>query len=283
MSQFRLIFSVLWASLVLISCSSDNREAKDALSRARQYYAEADYVAATQEIDSLKKSYPKAFDEIKASLSLLDSVRRGENELIIRQCDSMLINTQHELDSLRKLFHLRFDKKYDEKATYIPKEGHSSGLIRQTTLRSGVVEDGDMFIESIFVGNSKRHYRLKITDKDGNSVQTENETGDGLNYKTTTPATTYEIIKFVEAKLNGLPQFIDINRRGGLTATLEGDARYSYKLPQQVVNSLSQSYRLSSAIKRGDSLIVEKDKAQYKIEYLDNRGQNKPEQSDTIN
>ena len=283
MSQFRLIFSVLWASLVLISCSSDNREAKDALSRARQYYAEADYVAATQEIDSLKKSYPKAFDEIKASLSLLDSVRRGENELIIRQCDSMLINTQHGLDSLRKLFHLRFDKKYDEKATYIPKEGHSSGLIRQTTLRSGVVEDGDMFIESIFVGNSKRHYRLKITDKDGNSVQTENETGDGLNYKTTTPATTYEIIKFVEAKLNGLPQFIDKNKRRGLTATLEGDARYSYKLPQQVVNSLSQSYRLSSAIKRGDSLIVEKDKAQYKIEYLDNRGQNKPEQSDTIN
>lgn len=247
------------------ACSSNgSSEAKLALDKARSFFAAKEYEQAKAEIDSLKKLYPKAFDEIKTSFSLLDSIRHEENIDFIKNSDISINEQTRKADSLKQFFVMKKDPKYDEQGTFVPKN-NASGAISSTGLRSGVREDGSMYIESIFVGGSKKHHTLKVSSKNGSSATTLPETGDGLNYKINP---SIEIIRYVEATENGVFKFIYENRNQPLTVTLEGQTKNSYPLPSSAINDISRSYTLSNLIKQRDSLSEEKEKAMLKLEYL---------------
>jgi len=75
----------------LYACTSDkDNGAQSRLDNARKYFNQKEYDLATREIDSIKILYPKAIEQRKAGLALLDSVRRGENNHIISTCDSLI-------------------------------------------------------------------------------------------------------------------------------------------------------------------------------------------------
>ena len=251
---------------VMSACKKDDG-AQQLLNSARESYRSKDYIVANQLIGSIGKQYPKAFEEIKAGMMLLDSVRRGENEVKIKLCDSLLVINNDKLEKLKREFVYKKDKEYDELGTYYPKKTFSNNMPTANTLKSGVNEKGQMHLESISLGGRK-HHRLAIKAKDGAKVQTLDETSDGLNYSFQHSGVGYETIRFIEMTDNGVAKFIVDNIKQPMTVTLEGKNTDSYTLTELMKSGIINSYSLKELIVTRDSLNAEREKAMYKIEYL---------------
>lgn len=256
-------------SFFLLACTSENNGAQQQLEAARKFYTQKEYTLAKQQLDSLKINYPKAFPQLQAGMALLDSVRRGENELTIISCDSLIKTFEPKVEQQKKLFSFQKDKQYQETGNYIPKESVTAYL-SGTTLRSGVKETGQVYIESVFIGGQK-HNKLKISTKDGSYIETLAVNDDGLNYRFTNGGKTYEVLHFTGANENGISKFIFANMDKLLTATLDGQGKYTYTLSQQTKSAIAKSLQLSVMMLQLDSLKTEKEKAEYRIYYLDNK------------
>ena len=264
---YKGIFILLFS--FLLACTSDNKGAQQQLDAARLAYSQKEYTLARQQLDSLKIKYPKAFTQMREGLALLDSVRRGENEQIITSCDSLITHFQPQVDLKKKQFSFLQNKQYQETGNYVPKESVTD-VITSTTLRSGIEENGKLYLESVFIG-SQKHNKLKISAKDGSFVESVPVNDDGSNYRFTNMNKTYEIIRFGGVNENGLAKFIFTNRDKFLTASIEGQGKYTYTLSQPVKSAIAKSYELSVMMLQLDSLKMAKEKAEYHIYYLDNR------------
>lgn len=255
----------------LIACSQKDNGAKLRLDAARLFYEQKEYSLAKQEIDSINKLYPKAIEERKASLLLLDSVRRAENQQIISECDSLITTNIPELEKAKALFIYQRNKEYQETGSFVPKETASNGPITGTILRSGVAEDGNLYIESIFVGGKQKHNQIKVSKKDGTFAESQPVTDDGFNYRFSNMGKEYEVIRFMGSKENGVAKFIFTNIEEPLTLTLDGQGKYSYILSKPIKTAISKSFQLSSMMLQLDSLKTAKEKAEFNIYNLDKK------------
>lgn len=256
---------------IFFACGQKDNGAASRLDAARKLYTEKQYQLAKQEIDSIKILHPKSYDEIRAGLAFLDTIRRAENAKIITECDSLITLYEPEIAKVKTAFSFQKNKEYQETGSYIPKESVSGGMISQTTLRSGVAEDGTLYIESVFVGPKQKHNRIKISTKDGSFAQSQPVTDDGLNYRFSNMGKEYEVIRFVGASENGIGKFIYVNSQTPLTVTLDGQSKYSYQISQSVKSAIGKSVQLSTIMLQMDSLKTAKEKAEFHIYYLDNK------------
>lgn len=256
--------------IFLFACGSKDNGAQLKLDSARQAYLKKDFIKAKQEIDSIKILYPRSFDEIRAGLALLDSVRRGENEQIIAHCDSFIEVNQPMVEEMKKLFSYQRNKQYQEAGVYIPRESLTSHIVG-TTLRSGVEENGTLYLESVFVGNSQKHNQIRVATKDGSYAESLPVNDDGLNYRFSNMGKEYEVIKFAGKSENKVAEFIYTNIDKSITLTLNGRNKYSYTLSQTIKSAISKSYQLSTLMLQMDSLKTAKEKAEFHIYYLDNK------------
>lgn len=269
---------VFFTIFLMIACSPKDNGAQTKLETARQLYTAKEYAQAKAEIDSISTLYPKAFEERKAALALLDSVRKGENLQIVEQCDSLIAANEPVLARMKNLFSFQKDKRYQEEGTYIPKESLSGGMISNTTLRSGVGENGVLYLESVFVGGKQKHNKIKVSAKDGSFVQSLPVTDDGVNYRFSNMGKDYEVIRFTGASENGVAKFIFSNMDKALTVALEGQSKATYPLSQGIKNAVSKSYQLSTMMLQLDSLKTAKDMALHRNYYLDNEKGKKKEE-----
>ena len=266
-----LKMTLVLLSISFLACSPKDDGAKSRLEAARLFYGQKEYALAKQEIDSINKLYPKAIEERKASILLLDSVRRAENQQVISDCDSLITVNMPELDKTKALFSYQRNKEYQETGSYVPKETASSGPITGTILRSGVAEDGILYVESVFVGGKQKHNQIKISKKDGTFVQSQPVTDDGFNYRFTNMGKEYEVVRFMGSKENGVAKFIFTNATEPLTVTLEGKGKYSYTLSNTIKTAISKSFQLSTMMLQLDSLKNAKEKAEFNIYNLDKK------------
>ncbi|MDR2956011.1 MAG: hypothetical protein LBV43_13120 [Prevotella sp.] len=266
---------VVFLLIFVFACNTKDDGAKLRLEAARNYYVQKQYSLAKQEIDSLNTLYPKAIEERRASILLLDSVRRSENIQIIQECDSLILIFSPEVDKMKKSFSYQRNKEYQETGAYVPKESVTSG-ITGTTLRSGVGEDGILYLESVFLGKQK-HKQIKVFTKDGSYAESKEVTSDGLNYRFSNLGKDYEVIRFGGNDENGLARFVFVNADKPLTVTLEGQGKYSYNLSQTIKTAISKSFQLSTMMLQLDSLKEAKDKAEFRIYNLDKKKEGETE------
>lgn len=271
----------IFTLIILFACGQKDNGAASRLNAARQFYAEKQYQQAKQEIDSIKTLYPKSYVEIRAGLAFLDTIRRAENIQIITECDSLITMYEPEITKMKTAFSFQKNKEYQETGSYIPKESLSGGMITQTTLRSGVAEDGMLYLESVFVGSKQKHNQIKVSTKDGSFAQSLPVNDDGLNYRFSNMGKEYEVIRFVGSGENEVGKFIFANSQVPLTVTLEGQGKYSYQISQPIKSAISKSFQLSTMMLQFDSLKTAKEKAAYHIYYLDNKKE--PKAEDPVN
>lgn len=264
--------------VLLLSCGDNNNEARLQLAKVRQHYQNKEYTLAKSELDSLNAKYPKALDERKAGVALLDTIRRAENMHTIATSDSLIKYFQPQVEEKKKAFILQRDKNYQDAGTYIPRESVASH-ITGTSLRSGVEESGQLYLESVFVG-AQKHSKIKISLKDGSFVESLPVSDDGLNYRYTNMGKTYEVVRFTGAAENNVAEFIFSNADKALTVTIEGQGKYSYTLTLQSKSAIAKSYELSKMILQLDSLKSAKELAEYRLYHLDNKG--KMQTEDTV-
>lgn len=269
MRYFKRVFFTL-LTIFLFACEAKDNGAKLSLETAKDFFYKGEFELAKQEIDSLNLLYPKAIEERRASLVLLDSVRRGENNHTIKECDSLIALFNPRIEECKSQFLFQRNKEYQEIGAYVPKEIASSGPITGTILRSGVGEDGVLYLESVYVGEQK-HNKIRIATRDGSFVESLPVTDDGLLYRFSNLGKNYEVIRFVGEKENGVAKFIFVNKDAPLTVTLDGQNKYSYTLSQTLKSAVSKSYELSTMMLQCDSLKTAKEKAEFKNYNLDNK------------
>ncbi len=275
--RFNYKYIIILSALIFSACGKKDDGAALRLNAARQLYAEKQYELAKQEIDSLKTLYPKSYKEIREGLAFLDTIRRGENTQIITECDSLISEFDPQVEKFKSEFSLQRDKRYQDTGYFIPKESLSGGVISGTTLRSGIGEDGELYIESVFVGGKQKHNKIKVSAQDGTFAESAAVNDDGLNYRFSNMGKEYEVIRFSGSNDNGIAKFIFSNAQKPLTATLIGQGKYSYQLPSSIKSAISKSYQLSSMMLQLDSLKTAKEKAEFHIYYLDNKKEKKDE------
>ncbi|NDW19196.1 hypothetical protein D0T53_09755 [Dysgonomonas sp. 216] len=265
----KVMFIVL-ASLFIVACGEKNKEAKLYLEDIKSLYENEEYELAKQKIDSIQKLYPKAFDEIKASLALLQDVRKAQNIKQIAYCDSVVNVLQSRIDSIKQLFTYDINKEYQESGRFLPKTMPSK-ILSATTLRAGVKENGQLFIESVFVGNNKYHEAVKVSLKDGSYTETLPVNEDGLNFRFTDAGKNYEVITFTGKDENGIARFIYTFADKPLNVTLTGKSTTSFALSGTAKKAISDTYLLSDWMLCVDSLKSVKEKAELLIKYIDEK------------
>ena len=267
MKQYIILSCILLGAL-FYSCSDDHKPAQQHLTHARTYLAEQEFGKAKAEIDSINTLYPKSFEQRKAAVPLLDSIRKAENLFIIAQVDSQLVTLESEVENLKKDFLFQKDAKYQDTGTYVPKSTGGTGILSYTTLLSGVEENGRLFLKSIYIG-AQKHNKIKVSN--GNEeVESLEVQGDGSIYRFSDLGQNYETITLSDAHDNGVAKFIVNNVDKNLKVTLGGMNTNSYTLPLNIKKAIAQSYELSTQMLLIDSLKTEKEKAEYKNFYLDN-------------
>ncbi len=262
---------ILLSTCLFLSCGSEDKGAQDHLLMAREALIKNDFSTAKSHLDSIQTLYPKAFDQRKAAIALLDTVRRTENNYNIMICDSLITYYQPKIDSMKSAFTYVINKEYQTKGAFVPKEGWNSGQLVSSTLRSGVSEDGQFYLESIYIGSNQIHNKIKVSAKDVESVESLPIEGDGLNYRFANSGKQYEIIKILPNNDNGISNFIVENQDKAITVTLEGMSKYSYTLPAMMKNAIRQSLNLSKAMSLVDSLNNERTKSAFKNYKLDEK------------
>lgn len=254
---------------LIVSCSQHKEKtAKDYLTAAQQAYEEGNYDLAKIQIDSIKIKYPKAFKEIKAGLALMQDVRLAENRRNIAFCDSMLQVNYDLLKVLLLKFDYVRDKEYQEFGDYIPKIYPLSQTLRQNTVRSGVQEKGNLYLESVVVGQSLHHNKIKVSLPEGEYAETLPVTAEGLNYRFSTLTASYEIVRYSGDSENGVAQFVYTFKDRPLTVYFIGKRTLSKRMSTNEKEAIAQSYELSSLLLEIERLKLEKEKSEVLIRYL---------------
>lgn len=257
---------VLLLIIPIVSCGDKkNQQAIQYLDNIRSLYEQGEYETALQRIDSIQILFPKAFQEIKDGLALKQEVRRASDHSQIVLCDSLIISYQPKIDSIKKLFTYRKEKD-DDYGVYIPK-AVSGNTPTSTMLRSGVNDNGSMYIESVYIGG-QLHNTIRVGAKDGKFAESLTIDGDGFVFRFSHMGKQYEIVQATAVHDNGLANFIT-HADTPLTVTLKGKNSTSFPLSNIQKKAIADSYLLSRLMLQRDSLSTAKDKAQMRIKYLD--------------
>lgn len=276
MKNFIFLLIALLALLIANACKENkNEDAIKYLAEIQSLYQDGKYPEALSKIDSIQKLFPKAFPEIKDGMALKNEVRRAYDQQQIAICDSLLANNQPKIDSIKKFFVYQKDKE-DDKGVFIPKTV-SNAVLTGTMLRAGVQEEGEMYIESVFIG-SNLHNVVEAKAKDGSIASTKPIQDEGFNFRWNHMGKQYEIMKVTKFHDNGLADFIINNAEKPLTITLKGKGANSFALSNIQKKAITDSYQLAKMLVLQDSLSTAKEKATYRIKYLDQEKQKDEEQ-----
>lgn len=279
MKKNNIYLLVLVFALLASACSKNNKEAEKYLQDIQNLYQEGNYELAKQKIDSIQILYPKAFDQIKEGMALLQNVRRAQDTRQIAFCDSSITVLSSRIDSLKQLFVYERDKEYEEMGRFLPKPT-SGKVLSSTMLRSGVNEDGSLYLESVYIGG-QYHNKVHVSDKDGDYTETLEVNDDGLNFRFTDMGKQYEVIKFGKSDENGVAKFIYAYLDKPLTVILKGKNSTSYPLSAIAKKSIADAYQLSTTMLEMDSLNNVKEIAQKRLEYLDIQKEKKEQQDNS--
>jgi len=265
------LLSVWLLLLFLFSCGNRGSGARAYLEEAGRAYESGNYELAKLKIDSIKILFPEAFDEINAGFDLMQEIRMAENLRNISYCDSMLHEHYAVLNEMLLHFDYVRDSRYQEFGEYYPKVYPHHSSLNRNGLRSGVRENGELFIESVLSGNAIQHHQIRVTAADGSFAETGIVTADGLNYRFSTLDRSYEIVRFSGRDENGVAAYIHTYSDRPLTVHFIGTRTISVPLTDAAKKGISQSFELSTLLLDIERLKFEKERSEVLIRYLESR------------
>ncbi len=263
-------FIILLTFVIFAGCNHDKKQALETLDRARTYYNNEAYDAAKLCLDSLKEGYPQEVGVLKEGLQLMREVEVKEKERNIRYCDSMVIVKTAQADSMKKLFVFEKDPKYDDIGKYLDKQQVLERNLKRSYIRSGVNENGAMYIASVYYGKGRiKHRQLRVTAPDKTFTETaEIPENGGTNYAFQDLGMTTEVVTYQNGKDNDVILFIYNHRNERLKADFLGQTPYSLTISEGDQKSLAKTYDLSVILNDIGMLKEEKEKSLARITYL---------------
>lgn len=269
----RITTYILLTGLLLSSCNSQEKEARNRLDNARKLYEANEFFSAKNEIDSIRTLYPKEFEVLKESLQLMREVEWKEAERTLAYCDSLLPIRIAEIEELRKSFVYEKDSIYEEVGTFVWKQQTIERNIARCYIRCGVNEQGEMYLASVYYGaNPINHTSIKLSTPNGVFAETASIPYDGgVNYRFKDLGFTTEVVTYKgDAGLDAI-NFIYNNAKERIKVEYTGGKPYIIYMADADKKALVETFNLGTVLSDVYRMTVEMNKAQKRLEYLQNK------------
>lgn len=173
MSSF---FIGMLLALCVSSCQSPDEKAQVLLDQARASKASQSYTHALELLDSLQKTFPKAFNTRHLANKLKLEVQLAEQQKNDSFLTIQLKEVNHHIDSLlaNKAITKQQDKKYQDAPFYVYGRIHSSDATPKLALYAAEkAQDG--YIRLYLRGDKKSIQGLQVNDTDNNWVSVSSD------------------------------------------------------------------------------------------------------------
>jgi len=259
--------------LFTIACNSNKKQATAYFNNAQKLYEQGEYASAKNNLDSIKKLFPKEFEIQKQSLQLRRQVELKEQERNLSFCDSMLNVLLPKAESMKSGFLFEKDSVYDDTGKYIEKSQRLEAKFQSSYIRTNVNELGEIALSSVYYGNRPIHHsHLKVSKSNGEYAETQAVPNDGgLNYSFVDDGMTTEIVTYLQGKDNGVIHFIYDNKESALKAEYlgAGKEKYTFTITPADKNVLVKTFDFAVILSDINKLKKEKEKSSQRIKYLE--------------
>lgn len=255
---------LLTAVLLLASCGESMEQRAQALvDEARSAYEAQDYNKAKMLLDSVKKSYRKAFKVRRQALRLSRDVELAEQRRSLDFYDEQLSTLYAVRDSLLPQFVLDKDSRYQDVGNYITPSQTIKNNVGVTYLQATVNEKGVAKLSSFYRGKAIRHNTVRVSS--GENYAECNEAASKHSSKHF--GVTSERLDFIYGKDGGLMDFI-ASASGNVAVQLTGDGKHSYTLRSEDVAAITKILELSRALQSIEQMKEARAEAERHINFL---------------
>ncbi|MDR2388270.1 MAG: hypothetical protein LBD89_00585 [Tannerellaceae bacterium] len=265
-----------WAVLLcvaLVGCSNREKEARRRLDNARVLYEKKEWIAAKNEIDSLRSLYPGEVNVLREALHLMRKVEWNEAERNLMYCDSLLPLRREEAQKAAEGFVFERDTLYEETGAYIPRRQTVERNTERSYLRSGVTETGELFLTSVYFGSRPVHHTgIKLRVPNGLFAETASIPYDnGVNYRFEDGGNTSEIVSYKGENGIDAVRFIYANANERIQVDYTGGKNHTIVLGEADKKDIIATYNLANILSEIHGLTVEREKAILKKAYLERK------------
>ena len=260
----RHIFTLFAAALILASCGeSMERKAQSLVDEAAVAYESQDYSKAKLLLDSVKKSYRKAFKVRRQALKLQREVELAEQRRSLDYFDAQIAGLCAVRDALLPQFILDKDSKYQDVGNYVIPSQEIKNNVGVSYLRATVDEKGAAKLSSFYRGKAIRHNVVRVTCGE------EYAECDSPASKHTSKhlGATSERLDFVYGNDGGLMDFI-ATANGQITVQLSGGTKHSYVLRSEDAAAVKKILELAQAIQAIEQMKDSRAEAERHINFL---------------
>lgn len=265
--KLKYIFLTAFAALAM-SCSNVEKKAEAIFSEAETAYAAGRYDKAKMLVDSIKTTYPKAFETRKKSIGLMQKIEIGEQEKTLAYLDSMRTEYTGKLNAIKGNYMFLKNEEYQDFGTYICPRQDLNKLNDRSLLYASVDETGKMKLTSIYFGQrSVEHHSIKVeSTKDNSFIQTRHSENhySSTHFGFVTEKTEYE----VGTLDNGLAEFIIYNKDVKMYVNYIGIRPYKRQLTKPEIESVIEIYDLYKILKTLDEIRKQETEANNKLNFF---------------
>ena len=272
----KYILYILSFAFLLTACNNNTEKATEVYNYAVSLYDKGDLNKSKIALDSLKNNFPKEYDLIKESINLMRKIELKENEQTLNYTDSLLKIKINVADSLKNNFEF-LKSEYEDKGVYIYKGMNVEKNIERSYLRSGVYEDGDIYLSSVYYGKGNINHTgitLNIPNTETEISTLSVPYDGGTNYRFNDNGNSSEIVTYKKGKDNGAIAFIANNQDKKIKITYTGEKKYITYIDKLSQKSIAESFELASVLSDINRLRQENNIAESKIMYLNNKIKN---------
>ncbi|MDR2791161.1 MAG: hypothetical protein LBB27_00235 [Tannerellaceae bacterium] len=219
-------------------------------------------------------SRPSASAELSARRDSLQTARRQDSVEAARNvafCDSILPLLRSEMEALRGTFSFEKDTAYATSGNYVHRRQTIEHNIGRSYLRSGVTEQGEPFLASVYAGRRPiRHTALRISIPTGLYAQTPDVPFDGgRNYRFEDDGLFTEVVTYRGEQCLPLLQFLYENRNAGrLRADYLGGEAYYIHINAKDLSNIASTYQFSHLLHDIVRFETERQKSARRLDYL---------------
>ncbi|MGL4851386.1 MAG: hypothetical protein ACRC3Z_01855 [Phocaeicola sp.] len=257
---------LLGACMALVACSDNGeKHAQLHLQRAEQALQAGAFSEAKMEIDSIRTTYPKAFEARKAGIKLMQQVDLQEQRKSLAYLDSMKVVKQAEFEAMKGAFVLEKDETYQEVGNYFYPTQVVEKSAGRTFLRGQVTEQGTMSVTSIYCAGGKlNHSAVKVTV--GDLYAETPQTADG--YTTTDLGKTIERVDYKYGSDGGVIDFIAEHQADNIRLHFLGAKSYAVAMDKSDRKAIAELRALAAVLSSLEQIDKERKEAQLKIEFV---------------
>jgi hypothetical protein len=253
MKYTKLLVAVLSLAMFFACNNSSNetKKAEESLELITKLLNENNLTEAKTAVDSFHVQYPKLVKLRKEAVALNDSIILRESRLTVRRCNSAIPKLVDELKKVEANFSYQKNEKYDDFGRFVHATQTNERNNEKNYLKCELDENNDVYLTSYYCGQKMNHTQISV-EANGQTIKTNK----GTFYSFNENGKTYEQLTFKNEADSTIIEFIANHKNVAIKVTLYGNTQYSYNLPAQTKQAISETYRfieLKKSIKQTEN------------------------------